>query len=180
MSPGVLLKGSAIQEERVCASVARFVPQSLHVSSFVIPQSLRFVVVGNRSYVDLSRKLSRRGSIEKKDGQVIFFDSACSQFIQVHCLAKQTAFVLRFCSSWLRISSVTISRAPTASCLENQRCCVWPSPALPTCVAPHNSLKCKLDSASVIASEGVHFLPVFSSGLASWIAWSGVSRNIIW
>ena len=160
--------------------VARVWLHARQMSSSKIPHCLRFVGVGRRSYVDLSRELILSGSIWARVGQLSFLRSASSQHDQAHCLANPAAVADLLSSSMVRTSSMTISRRPLGPCAENQRCMLLPRPALLSCTAPTMSLVRRLASASVTPCSAVHFWPDFTTGCTSRITWSGESRSIMW
>ncbi len=97
------------------------------MSSSIMPHCLRFVGVGRRSYVELSRKLILNGSICARVGQLRFLCSASSQHDQAHCLANTAAVADLFSSSMARTSSVPAQRT---------LCTLFPRPALLPCTAP--------------------------------------------
>ena len=122
----------------------------------------RFVGVGSRSYTDLRRMESWRGSYCQSSCHVSFLSGKFPRF-QLPCWPIWTDLADRCVSSDLLISCCTILRLSWLSALFHRGCCPCPSTSRPLLVAASMTWCCRLLSACSTALVTDHFLPVLTS-----------------
>ena len=137
----------------------------------------RFVGVGSRSYINLSRKESWRGSYCQSSSHVSFLSGKFHRF-QLPCLPIWTDLAVRCDSSDLLISCCTILHLSSVPALFHRGCCPCPRPSRPLLVSPTMTWCCRLLSACSTALVTNHFFPVFTSIPALLTFSSSESRSV--
>ena len=119
-----------------------------HRSESVYPHNFRLVIFGRRSYVAQRKNNIASGSIAIKDFHENLIGSISFYFVQVHCLAWETAVAILCSTSNILTSSFTMCLFLFGSTLENTMLLMLPSPSQLVWGMPMMSLIHRLHSAS--------------------------------